>query len=191
MRGAGRNVFREDDDPAALAREAFTGSAFGDPVIAGAILDCLLRHSHVLGHPGRELPAPGEEAGDLIGVGMAVVTIPSGNAADTNQPEAGLFRFAIAECDNHLPSSVRLPAMVNVRSAAYGAVAIAGVALRLPRDEAHGELVLHVKGRRICATNLDLSMRIDTPEDGKDLLEARGERLDALKPEARPSEGRP
>ena len=39
------------------------GELLGDTVIASAVLDRLLHHSHVLNIPGGELPAPGETAG--------------------------------------------------------------------------------------------------------------------------------
>ena len=38
------------------------GEVLGDAVIATAILDRLLHHSHVAQYPGRELPPAGEEA---------------------------------------------------------------------------------------------------------------------------------
>lgn len=42
------------------------GEVLGDSVIATAILDRLLHHSHVLRHPRRELSPAGEEAGRAL-----------------------------------------------------------------------------------------------------------------------------
>jgi len=39
------------------------GHVFGDEMIASAVLDRVLHHSHVLGDPGRQLPATSEETG--------------------------------------------------------------------------------------------------------------------------------
>lgn len=67
------------------------GDVLGDPVIATAILDRLLHHSHVLNIRGESYRLREKKQAGLIGVGAAALTGPTDDAADVNRPEAGQF----------------------------------------------------------------------------------------------------
>ena len=69
------------------------GDVLGDPVIATAILDRLLHHSHVLNIRGESYRLREKKQAGLIGVGTAALTRPTEDAADMNQPGAGQFQI--------------------------------------------------------------------------------------------------
>jgi hypothetical protein len=70
------------------------GEVLGDPVIATAILDRLLHHSHVMNIRGESYRLREKKRAGLIGVGTAppVVTIDE-DAAATNPPGVGQFQI--------------------------------------------------------------------------------------------------
>jgi DNA replication protein DnaC len=67
------------------------GDVLGDPVIATAILDRLLHHSHVRNIRGESYRLREKKQAGLIGVGTAALTGPTDDAGDINRPEVGQF----------------------------------------------------------------------------------------------------
>ena len=68
------------------------GEVLGDPVIATAILDRLLHHSHVLNIRGESYRLREKKRAGLIGVGVAPAIAPTEDAADMNPPGVGQFQ---------------------------------------------------------------------------------------------------
>ena len=68
------------------------GEVFGDRIIATAILDRLLHHSHVLNIRGESYRLREKKQAGLIGVGTAALTGPRDDTANDNPPEAGQFQ---------------------------------------------------------------------------------------------------
>jgi IstB-like ATP binding protein len=62
-------------------------------VIATAILDRLLHHSHVLNIRGESYRLREKKQAGLIGVGAAALTGPRDDAATDNPPGAGQFQI--------------------------------------------------------------------------------------------------
>ena len=68
------------------------GEVLGDAVIATAILDRLLHHSHVLNIRGESYRLREKKQAGLIGVGAAALTGPRDDAANDNPPGVGQFQ---------------------------------------------------------------------------------------------------
>jgi DNA replication protein DnaC len=68
------------------------GEVLGDAVIATAILDRLLHHSHVLNIRGESYRLREKKQAGLIGVGSAALTGPRDDAANDNPPGMGQFQ---------------------------------------------------------------------------------------------------
>jgi len=68
------------------------GEILGDAVIATAILDRLLHHSHVLNIRGESYRLREKKQAGLIGVGTAALTGSRDDAANDNPPEVGQFQ---------------------------------------------------------------------------------------------------
>ena len=68
------------------------GEVLGDAVIATAILDRLLHHSHVLNIRGESYRLREKKQAGLIGVGSAALTGPTDDAANDNPPGVGQFQ---------------------------------------------------------------------------------------------------
>ena len=68
------------------------GEVLGDAVIATAILDRLLHHSHVLNIRGESYRLREKKQAGLIGVGAAALTGPPDDATNDNPPGTGQFQ---------------------------------------------------------------------------------------------------
>lgn len=68
------------------------GEVLGDSVIATAILDRLLHHSHVLNIRGESYRLREKKQAGLIGVGPPALTPPRDDTATDNPPGAGQFQ---------------------------------------------------------------------------------------------------
>ena len=68
------------------------GRVFGDDLLATAILDRLLHHSHVLNIRGESYRLREKKQAGLIGVGTAALAGPRDDAANDNPPGAGQFQ---------------------------------------------------------------------------------------------------
>ena len=68
------------------------GQVLGDAVIATAILDRLLHHSHVLNIRGESYRLREKKQAGLIGVGTAALAGPRADAANDNPPGVGQFQ---------------------------------------------------------------------------------------------------
>jgi hypothetical protein len=68
------------------------GEVLGDSVIATAILDRLLHHSHVLNIRGESYRLREKKQAGLIGVGTAALTPSQDDATNDNPPGVGQFQ---------------------------------------------------------------------------------------------------